>query len=85
MTIKELGWPAVGAMVAALVTGALLATSQLELMLLSFPLSLLGLVCLGLAVWQTRRWWLFVFAPILMVPLAMWIFLLVSCARGDCL
>lgn len=84
--MKELGWPTFWAVLTALLTAALLATWQYGPMLLSFPVSLFGLVCLGLAVWKTRRWWLFVFAPILMAPLAMWIFLLVICeTRGDCL
>ncbi|HEX4848980.1 MAG TPA: hypothetical protein VFV30_12620 [Novosphingobium sp.] len=85
MTVKELGWPAIGAMLCALATAAILVSGQFALILGMFPVQLLGLTLLAVAVWQTRRWWLLVFALPMILPLGMWLTLFYQCARGICL
>lgn len=85
MSIKELGWAAIGGMLCALASALLLMTGRFELILGFFPLHLLGLACLAWSIWQTRRWWLLIFALPMVLPLGMWATLFVQCARGFCL
>jgi hypothetical protein len=85
MSVKELGWPAIGGMLCALATAAMIVTGRFELILGFVPLQILGLACLGIAIWQTRRWWLLIFALPLALPLGMWVTLFFQCAQGNCL
>ena len=85
MSIKELGWPAIAAMLLALLTVVIGIAFGFVGLLTSYPVQLVGLLCLGLSVWKTRRWWMLWFAPVLVAPLAMWLLLLVQCSRGNCL
>jgi hypothetical protein len=85
LSIKELGWPTIGGMLCALASTAILMTGRFELILGFFPLHLLGLACLAFAFWQTRQWWLLIFALPMVLPLGMWATLLYQCSRGNCL
>ncbi len=85
MSIRGLGWPAIGAMLCALASAVIIVTRRFELILGSFPLQLLGLALLAIALWQSRRWWLLILALPLAFPLMLWIELWFQCARGNCL
>jgi hypothetical protein len=85
MSIKDLGWPAILAMMSAFATVVIGVSSGFEQLLLSYPVQLIGLACLALSLWQTRRWLMLWFAPIFVAPLAMWLLLIAQCARGNCL
>lgn len=85
MTIRDLGWPALVAMSCALATAATLVTRNFALIMGFYPVQLLGMGCLALAVWQTRRWWLLIFTLPMILPLGMWAMLFYQCAHGNCL
>ena len=88
MSIKELGYSSLFAMLCALLTVCLFVFAGerfLAPVMLAWPMQVAGLIALAFAIRRHRHVWLLWFAPVLAAPLLMWLLLLVQCARGYCL
>ncbi|MDE1467392.1 hypothetical protein [Aurantiacibacter sp. D1-12] len=86
MTIKESLFE-LGSLLAVLVTVLLILIriGDGTLYMMSFPVQILGLIMMIVAILKNRSWWILAFAPILIYPLYGWAALLYSCFNGDCL
>jgi hypothetical protein len=70
-----------------LVTAVLYFSRWLDgsLFLMSWPFQVAGLFMVGFEFHRTKRWWLLILIPPLILPLMLWFMLLYSCYHGDCL
>ncbi len=89
MTMRELGWPTLTALLAALAMAVVAATSPEGDLTFTFYkiwwLPVLGLAVTIFAVWRSRRWWLLSLLLVFLAPLVPLLALLTSCAFGDCI
>ena len=87
MTIRELGWPTIIALLLALAT-AIVAVSSDSLAMAMYRwwwLPVAGIAATILAAWRDRRPWVLLLLVTFLVPAIPILALLAACATGNCL
>ena len=86
MTVRDLGWPLLVALVLTPVCLALALFSGSDVGGLEYwPLSAIGAIAVLLAIVTKRQWKALLLLPILAAPLYFGALLLFACLRGDCI
>ena len=87
MTLREVGWPTLIALLLALAVAAVAVTaSDLTFTFYRFWwLPTLGIILTVFAAWRNHRPWLLLLAPVFLAPLVPLLALLTACAFGNCI
>ena len=86
MSLRELGWPTLAALVLALICAVIaVGYDAPEGGYHFWPLVTGSLLVLGYAAWTTRRWWLLLLIPVMLSPMASLLLLAVACFMGNCI
>jgi hypothetical protein len=86
MSVEEIGWPTILTLGITLVFSLFLAFGATQLAASNFPLTILGIGTLVLAIRQRRHWWLLLCLPIITWPfLFLTVLMSVCLTTGNCL
>lgn len=82
---EELGWPTGLTLGITLLIALIWVSGSPQLLMANFPLALLGIFLMIVAVVKTRRWLVLICLPILLAPFYDPAALVIACFNGDCL